>query len=253
MKIDLISYVNELSDNVNLLNKKRLELTIDLINSSTVDLILFSGHTIGFVNDIEELKNRITNTKTEVIFELKDINSKKINNCLYRIKRAQIQNMYTHQLFTESYEIEGNYQLAEILINELETKRSIKIKNKKFVILQCGELNILKNLQKQNNKVEFRLSDDKQLKERFHSILENADIILNPIHTPMGNQGKMLKRREFLTKNKKYYFSTSNTSTNSSNLNLSSIQYAFCNQKKLNPIHTELIEDNFIRRTFDIE
>jgi hypothetical protein len=246
MNIDLISYLNNLS------NKDRLALTTEIINNSNADLILFAGHTIGFVNDIEELRYRITNAKTEAILELKDINSGKFSNCLYRIKNGKLENMFSHQLFTQSIDIEGNYQLAEILINELSTRRTFKIKNKSFLVLQCGELNILRNLQSKNNKVEFRLSDNKYLKTQFEEILNKTNVILNPIHTPMGNQGKMTKRREFLSNKNKYYFSTSNTTENSNNLNAISLQYAYFNKK---PLETQEIDckNKFIRKSFKIE
>ena len=76
MKIQITSYTYELSD------KDRLDLTIETINNTNADLLLFGGHTIGFVNDIEKLRSKINNSKSEVIFELKDVNSKFISNCL---------------------------------------------------------------------------------------------------------------------------------------------------------------------------
>ena len=55
MKIEITSYCH------GLLDKTRLSLTKEIINDSTSDLILFSGHTIGFVNDIETLKTTQAN------------------------------------------------------------------------------------------------------------------------------------------------------------------------------------------------
>ena len=74
MRIQITSYLSGLSD------KDKFELTKEIVNNSTADLLLFSGHTIGFVNEIEKLKTSITNKETEVIFELKDINTEKIKN-----------------------------------------------------------------------------------------------------------------------------------------------------------------------------
>jgi hypothetical protein len=65
------------------------------------------------------------------------------------------------------------------------------------------------------------------LSNRFAKILKNTDIILNPIYIPMRSQGKIQKRREFLSANMKYYFSSCNTKKGSTNLNLKSLQYAF--------------------------
>ncbi len=227
MRIQLTSFHH------GLLNKVRLDLTAQIINNSTADILFFSGHTIGFVNEIEELRSILENNKTEVVLELEDINSDKINNCLYHIKKGKINNLYTNQIFTQSGEIENNYELGDRLLNELETKRKFKVKGLSFLIIQCGEINILKNVQSDDNRVEFRLLHDNKLSDRFDQILKKTDVILNPIHTPMGNQGKIQKRREFLSKNSKYYFSTSNTKIDSNNLNLKSLQYAFFNGQEI--------------------
>ncbi len=245
MRIQITSYISGLSD------KDKFELTKEIVNNSTADLLLFSGHTIGFVNEIEKLKTSITNKETEVIFELKDINTEKIKNCLYHIKNGEIQNLYTNQLFAESVEIENNYQLADRLLYEFENKRKFNIKKLSFLVIQCGEMNILKNIQSEENRVEFRLAEDKILNERFLKILMETDVFLNPIHSPMGNQGKIQKRREFLSQNEKYYFSTSNTKDDSKNLDLKSLQYAFYNGNDLIE-ESKIITDKSISRIYKI-
>ena len=246
MKIQITSYVQGLS------NSNRLELTIETINNSTADILLFSGHTIGFVNEIEQLQTSLKNNKTEVIFELESINSDTIRNCLYHIKNGKIKSLYTNQIFTQSVEIENNHEHGDRLLHEFESKRKIIIKGLSVLIIQCGEINILKNIQSENNKVEFRLLDNQFLKKRFNKLLSETDIFFNPIHTPMGNQGKILKRREFLSKNKRYYFSACNTKKGSNNLELKSLQYAFFNENELCEI--EKIENvNSVSRVFNIE
>ncbi len=245
MKIQITSYIYKLPDKV------RLEITKEVINNSTADLLLFSGHTIGFVNEIEKLQSSIKNYRTEVIFELESINSNKIENCLYHIKNGKIQSLYTNQIFAESVEIENNYELAGRILNELETKRKLNINGFSVLIIQCGEINILKNIQSEENRVEFRLLEDKILNEKFMRIINETDIFLNPIHTPMGNQGKIQKRREFLSKNKKYYFSTSNTKKKSKNLELKSLQYAFYNENELIEVE-KIITNESISRIYKI-
>jgi len=245
MRIQITSYISGLS------NKDKFELTKEIINNSTADLLLFSGHTIGFVNEIESLKTSITNKETEVIFELKDINTEKIKNCLYHIKNGEIQNLYTNQLFAESVEIENNYQLADRLLYEFENKRKFNINKLSFLVIQCGEMNILKNIQSEENRVEFRLAEDEILNERFLKILKETDVFLNPIHSPMGNQGKIQKRREFLSQNEKYYFSTSNTKDDSKNLDLKSLQYAFYNGNELIE-ESKILTEKSISRIYKI-
>lgn len=245
MKVQITSYVHHLS------YSKRLELTIDTINKSTSDILLFSGHTIGFVNDIDKLKSAIKNNKTEVIFELESINTDKIRNCIYHIKKGVIRSLYSNQIFAESIEINNNYELGDRLLNELENKRSIIINGLSVLIIQCGEINILKNIQKENNRVEFRLKDNQLLNQRFERIMHKTDIIFNPIHEPMGNQGKMHKRREFLSKNSKYYFSTSNSKPNSSNLFLNSMQYAYYDGKEIFEIE-RIKNENSLSRVYEL-
>ena len=245
MKIALVSYINGLSD------KERLKNTLEILNNSKSDFILFSGHTIGFVNDIESLRNGIKNKKTQALFELQEINSDKIGNCLYLIKNGTVLNLFTNQLFATSQEINYNYELGSRLINELELKRKFKVNGLNFLVLQCGELNILKNLQSQGNKVQFRLIEDSELTNAFEDLIQNSDIILNPIHSPMGNQGKMKKRREFLTDNNRSYFSVSNTKPDSLNLELNGLQYAYKNSLPLE-MKNEHLTETYIIKEFEI-
>ena len=67
----------------------------------------------------------------------------------------------------------------------------------------------------------------------------------------MGNQGKIQKRREFLSKNKKFYFSASNTKEDSRNLELKSLQYAFYNGNELIE-DNKIITDNSVSRIYKI-
>lgn len=245
MKIQLVSYVHGLS------NKMRLDITSSIFNDSTADLLLFCGHTIGSVNDIDKLQSRLTNNKSEAVFELENMNSSKINNCLYQIKQGKIKNLYTNQIFTQSGEIEGNTELGDRFIYEMEKNRKLNTKGRSILIMQCGEINILRNIQNDNNRVEFRLSYDYNLTNRFNKLFSNTDIILNPIHTPMGNQGKMKKRREFLSQNNKYYFSASNTKEGCETLINKSLQYAYHNAKELKEFD-RIVKENFISRIYEI-
>ena len=66
-----------------------------------------------------------------------------------------------------------------------------------------------------------------------------------------GNQGKMHKRREFLSSRKRYYFSTSNTDEKNDNLNNLSLHYGYFNEKPINPININK-ESNYISRSFEL-
>ena len=245
MNIEIVAFIHGLSN-------KRLDLTVEIINKTKARILLFCGHTIGFVNEIKEMRKLILNKKTYVIFELQDINSDKLSNCLYWINNGKILSLYSNQLFSRSQEIEGNYELADRMLYEFENKRTLMIDGYKILIIQCGELNIIKNHQNDNNNALFRLYDDKLLTKRFKTLLENVNIVLNPIHTPMGNQGKMHKRRELLSKHNTYYFSTSNTKEGLKDLNLDSLQYAYYNGNHITEIDREITSFS-ISRIYNIK
>lgn len=247
MKIQIVSFLNKLAQT------ERIALTADVINNSKADLILFSGHTLYTVGDLSTLRKLITNKRSSAIIECEWLmNSQWIFNCLYQLRNGRIENMFTNQLFSTSHEIEGDHELASRLIHELETKRQITVRGKRALILQCGELNILRNRQSQANKVEFRVPS-KELEKRFATLIHNTDIVLNPIHTPMGNQGKMIKRRQYLSANNRYYFSTSKTySKKSRELCLPGLQYAFKNGKPLVELDG-VVTDKYVVSTFNID
>lgn len=248
VKIQLISYIDNLS------GKKRIEKTAHIINNSKADLVLFSGHTILYSNDLIELQNEITNSDIVAILEVKSDDLSKflsVDNSLYCLKNGKITSLATSQLFTDSEDIIDNYRLGERLLTELETRRTFKVKRKQITILQCGEINILENKQTEGNKPHFRLLQYEDLAERFQDIVENTKIFLNPIHSPMGNQGKMEERRKYLSKKERFYFSTCNN--NKLDLSLKSLQYAFYNGERLVPT-IEFIEKDqtYISRIFEI-
>ena len=160
--------------------------------------------------------------------------------------------MYSHQLFTDSASISIHPELMDHLMLELETRRRFAVANRNVSIIQCGENGILMNKQSEGNRPVFRFEDDEALNKRFTDFLNNTDIILNPIHSPMGNQGKMQKRRELFSDNNRAYFSTANFDNEESVYN-KSVQYACINGEDLEPINVEGGKRNsYIVRTFEI-
>ena len=254
--IDLVSFKHNLS------GIERLDSMLQVINSSKSKLLLFSGHSLKNFKDLQALQIGLINKKSYIIFELEnivpliadsDVFKPKISNCLYTVVNGKVQSMYTNQLFTESNEINNNIELADRLLNELVTRRTIIINGLKILVLQCGELNILKNNQNDANSVQFRLEQNDSLLKRFDDLLNDTDVVLNPIHTPMGNQGKMEQRRIFLSDNNRYYFSVSNSKMNSDDLTLKSMQYAFHKGKPLESVGDTIESQNFIVSTFLIK
>ena len=252
MTIELVSF------RYNITAPRRLELMIDLVNLSKVDLLVFCGHTLKDQYDLGLLREQINNTSSFVLFEVKHAEESRflnLKNCLYTIENGVIHNMFTNQFFSTSEEINDNESLCERFIYELETRRRLIVKNMNCLVLQCGEINIIKNLQKEGNRPVFRHQQRTDLEKRFNNLLKSTHIILNPIHTPMGNQGKMEKRREYLSNENRYYFSVSQNGTMERNGSIKIIpidshrlQYSFFNGKSIDECFMEVTKDLQIRR-----
>ena len=249
MVIQLVSYKTTLRAD------SRLQHTAEIINSSKADLILFAGHTLASHRDVDELNTLLDNNMTTAVIEVKkDTKSKSlpVYHSLFLLQNGVAKDIYTHQLFTDSKTIKAYPELGEHLMLELETRRNFSAANRNVSIIQCGENNILRNIQSEGNRAVFRFEDDAILNKRFADFLNNTDIILNPMHSPMGNQPKMRKRREFFSDNNRAYFSTANFEDEESIYN-KSVQYACINGKEQEPMNVEVGKrDSYIIRTFVI-
>ena len=249
MIVQLVSYKSALRAD------SRLQHTAEIINSSKADLILFAGHTLASHRDVDELNTLLDNNMTTAVIEVKkDTKSKSlpVYHSLFLLQNGVTKDIYTHQLFTDSKTIKAYPELGEHLMLELETRRNFSTANRNVSVIQCGENNILRNIQSEGNRAVFRFEDDAILNKRFVDFLNNTDIILNPMHSPMGNQPKMCKRREFFSSNNRAYFSTANFEDEESIYN-KSVQYACINGKEQEPMNVEVGKrDSYIIRTFVI-
>ena len=249
MIVQLVSYKSTLRAD------SRLQHTAEIINSSKADLILFAGHTLASHRDVDELNTLLDNNRTTAVIEVKkDTKSKSlpVYHSLFLLQNGVTKDIYTHQLFTDSKTIKAYPELGEHLMLELETRRNFSTANRNVSVIQCGENNILRNIQSEGNRAVFRFEDDAIMNQRFADFLNNTDIILNPMHSPMGNQGKMRKRREFFSDNNRAYFSTANYDDEKSIYN-KSVQYACVNGKEQEPMDVEVGKrDSYIVRAFVI-
>ena len=249
MIVQLVSYKSTLRAD------SRLQHTAEIINSSKADLILFAGHTLASHRDVDELNTLLDNNMTTAVIEVKkDTKSKSlpVYHSLFLLQNGVVKDIYTHQLFTDSKTIKAYPELGEHLMLELETRRNFSTANRNVSVIQCGENNILRNIQSEGNRAVFRFEDDAILNQRFAAFLNNTDIILNPMHSPMGNQGKMRKRRELFSSNNRAYFSTANYVDEEAIYN-KSVQYACINGKEQEPMDVEVGKrDSYIVRTFVI-
>ena len=249
MIVQLVSYKSTLRAD------SRLQHTAEIINSSKADLILFAGHTLASHRDVDELNTLLDNNMTTAVIEVKkDTKSKSlpVYHSLFLLQNGVAKDIYTHQLFTDSKTIKAYPELGEHLMLELETRRNFSTANRNVSVIQCGENNILRNIQSEGNRAVFRFEDDAILNQRFAVFLNNTNIILNPMHSPMGNQPKMRKRREFFSDNNRAYFSTANYVDEEAIYN-KSVQYACINGKEQEPMNVEVGKRcSYIVRTFVI-
>jgi len=208
MRISLISFYTKLNWD------KRLEKVAEILNETKSDIVVFAGHALKDHVSLERLRLMVNNENVKALIEIKhDVLGEMImaKNSLYWLERGEVMSMHTHQVFSTSGDIEKNTSLCEYFIQELQEHRTIKIDDKLCaLVLQCGELNIIKNLQSEGNRPVFRI-ENLNFERRFNDMLSKVQFIFNPIHTPMGNQGKMEKRRELLSQGGRYYFSVSNS------------------------------------------
>ena len=242
LKIELVSLRSSLKW------QKRHSIFVDIINHSCSDIISFCGHSLIREDEVYSLEQEIANKDVTVLFEVREIEESdfvKLKHGLFMVEQGKPRNLFTNQLFSTHGELDNNEMLCERFIQELENKRYFVIKEKRILILQCGELNIIKNLQGKDNQPIFRIPQREDLQVRFEKLLEKTDIVLNPIHTPMGNQGKMHKRRELLSSNNRFYFSTSQNGERKMEAN--SLQYAYYNGKELYENNIEVTDDYQIR------
>lgn len=206
--------------------------TAEIINGSSADIILFSGHTMLYTRSLADLSKQLRNKHSYAFIETRE--SDKGYNHPYLVEKGKIVDLKTHQCFVDSDEIKNNNEMGIAFLDELETKRIVKIGPKRILLLQCGEINILKNYQKQGNRASFRFDDNPEMRIRFEKILSSVDVVLNPMHSPMGNQGKLARRRELLSQDGRAYFSTCNADAKHKNLEAKSMQYAYQNAIPLN-------------------
>lgn len=227
MKIQLVSF--------SLKHKfSRVRNITSIINFSQSDLILFSGWTLANDKEVDKLKELIVNDKVVAILEVKESNPYPFTmwkHALFLLKEGKITPLYTHQYFANREDVNANPELVRMLIQDLKNKKTIKVAGKKFMILQCGETSILRNLQSENNRAVFCL-EDKKMENDFEKLLTSVDVVLNPIHSPQeGNQAKHKERRRVLSGNGRAYLSVSNTKV--ANFIAQSVHYVTIDGKEL--------------------
>lgn len=185
----------------------RIKTICDFLNDTSADFVMFSEHVIGNINSLDIINKSVQDKGICSLFEINDRSRIGLaRNRLFLLKDNNIINLQTRQVFSEAED--ADEERVERLIEELEYHRHFEINKKKFLILQCGENNILKSI-RGTHEAEFRLQNRPDLKKRFQNVIESADVVLNPVHTRWGRYGDFLCRIRTFSKKKRYCFSCS--------------------------------------------
>lgn len=260
--IELVGYSSDLS------STKKQDIFITVINNSTADVILFPGSSLDSMDDLKYALPRITNRRSIVIFEvgeLKVIQKEKgerkkpssYSGSVYILDLSTFRNVLPQpfqQIYSTSAELSANRGLMTSFFKQYKDGlRSFVCKGKRFTVLMCGETAMLKcdKVQKHLQKAHFRFESDDAFLSQFTKMEAETDVFLNPIHTIQGEQGVMGKKREQLSAEGKYYFSTAALS-GGKNLKAKSLQYACIDSRELMPVANPSVQDNYISRVFEI-
>lgn len=177
MVIKLVSFPswNRLSSKQ---RKLRISTVVEILNEKDADFVMFSEWVFNNKEDLNSVCQLVHNEKVTALFELK-LSRGLVGNQLFLLQNGKIIDLKTHQIFSKHKD--ATEENIERLIDELERQRQFKVGEKRFLVIQCGENNILKTQRGVKNRAEFRLQN-RNLKKRFDKVIDSVDVILNPVH-----------------------------------------------------------------------
>ena len=158
--------------------KLRISTVVEILNEKDADFVMFSEWVFNNKEDLNSVCQLVHNEKVTALFELK-LSRGLAGNQLFLLQNGKIIDLNTHQIFSNHKD--ATEENIEKLIDELERQRQFKVGGKRFLVIQCGENNILKTQRGEKNRAEFRLQNC-NLKKRFDKIIDSVDVILNPVH-----------------------------------------------------------------------
>lgn len=230
----------------------RMDIISMILTSSNADFIMFSEHVLKSEDDLYALlKFRKYNKNITALFELKESNGLS-GNRLYLLQNGFIREL-SHQLISTANEV--NEDTVDALLKEFKRRRQFDVNGKRFLIVQCGENNILKGTA---GCAEFRLKDTQpEQHSQFEKLLNNVDIVLNPVHTRWGRFSNFLTRIRKFSDNNRYCFSCTQMEGNQlqsarENPTHNTTHVAMYNQELITPVYTNENE-NYLIQSYEIE
>lgn len=197
MKVQLVSFPKNQRFTVNE-RINRMDAISQILSETTADFVMFSPHILKCEDDLFDLlKLRKIRNNLTVLFELKHG-----GNQLYLLENGFVRRL-SSQIFSRLEEV--NVEILEFLITELKRYRQFEVKDKRFLIIQCGENNFLKG---SSGCAEFRLKEkEPELYRRYEKLLSGVDVVLNPVHNRWGRFGNFLTRMRKFSDGNRYSFS----------------------------------------------
>lgn len=235
-------------------SRKRVNTIIDVLNKTSADFVMFSDSVLRNTDCIEMIRPFVRNKSVTALLEFK--NGRGLSgNQMYLFQNGEFTYLGC-QLFSipEDAALYGEELIESCENNFNSFRRQFTVRNKRFLVIQCGENNILKG---SKGIAEFRLKDCPELEHRFEAVLHAVDVVLNPIHTRWGRFGNFLTRIRKFSENNRYCFSCAQMEgkqldTARKNPNHNTTHVAMLNSELIAPIYTNSDEE-YLVQTFEIE
>ena len=193
-KIATLSFEKQ-GEDLPLTGKERADIIFDSLKAHKPDFMSTAGHSLDTKKDLENLAKRIGKdidiksvTLVEVQYDAKpkkhDINLEHVMYVIY--PDGKIDDLGP-QYFYLADQMDGDE--GKLLRDKFEkdiSQRIFTVGGKKCFALCCGELNIIEGVKCRSTVVE--------------KVIAESDIIINPTHDRMGNDGILKNKRQFLSK-----------------------------------------------------
>lgn len=178
-------------------------LIAEIISRRHPSVLLCSGFSVVDKKALSTIAKASRNTSSVTIVEThpasRDAQSYRI--CAGKVVVMEKQFFSTREDRTE--ETVGDLERA-VLRRQFHFDKPSGLHNHRAFLLVCGELGVVSG---RNNPDYHRFVQDAP---KLMEALNHATIILNPTHSRMGNAGTLNAKREFLSKGKRIYLSSSN-------------------------------------------
>lgn len=232
---------------------ERVKIIVKILNETSADFVMFSDSILRDPSYLKIIKRLVHNKSVTALLEFKVKPGVK-GNQMYLFQNGDF--TYSgHQLFSSPEEASSWCDaVIDISTNKYEDfRRQFVVGKKRFLIVQCGENNILKG---STGTAEFRIKNRPDVEKQYEDILNNVDIVLNPVHTRWGRFGNFLTRIRKFSENGRYCFSCaqmegSQLESARKNPSHNTTHVAMFNKELVTPVFTNKDED-YLLQTFEI-